>query len=353
MNLLQAVQEPCVGTCTGTVPDTGTRYRPLYPVGDPGLWDDAVFRQLIDGLSEGVYFLDRSRRVTYWNQGAERLTGYRADEVLGRRCSEGLLQHMDPEGRLLCSRRCPMAATMGDGGERNVDVFLHHKKGHRVPINVRTVPIRGSAGEVVGSVEIFSDISGQVTAAERIRELEALSLIDPLTGAGNRRYSDIQLNSRLAEKKRYGLPLGFLFLDVDRFKSVNDRHGHAVGDEVLGVVGRSLVNALRAGDFLGRWGGEEFVVLIGGPEGLHLAEAGQRLRAVVAHSDVPSVPGLEITVSVGATEARSDDTAASIVARADSLMYAAKRAGRNRVVSDSDPGTAHGESSLKTQGATA
>jgi diguanylate cyclase (GGDEF)-like protein/PAS domain S-box-containing protein len=316
------------------------------------VWGGRVFRELTDNLSEGIYFLDRSRRITYWNRGAERMTGYSSNEVLGRCCSDGLLQHMDMEGRLLCNDGCPMKATMGDGGDRAADVFLHHKTGHRVPITVRAIPIRGTSGEIVGAVEVFNDISGRVVAAERIRELETLSLIDPLTGTGNRRYTEIQLNSRLAEKKRYGLPVGFLFLDVDHFKSVNDRYGHEAGDDVLRVVGRSLANALRGGDFLGRWGGEEFVVLIGGVEGPRLAEAGQRLRAVVAHSDIPSVPGLEITVSVGATEARSGDTAASIVARADSLMYAAKRAGRNRVVSDSDPGRAHGESSLESQGAT-
>jgi diguanylate cyclase (GGDEF)-like protein/PAS domain S-box-containing protein len=345
MNVLQAVQEPCVRTCAGTVPDTGTRETPAG-------WDDGVFKTLIDSLEEGVYFLDRSRRITYWNHGAERLTGYRAGEVLGRCCAEGLLQHMDAEGRLLCNDGCPMKATMGDGGGRTAEVFLHHKKGHRVPITVRAIPIRGASGEIVGAMEVFSDISGQVVAAERIRELETLSLVDPLTGAANRRYTEIQLNSRLAEKKRYDLPVGLLFMDVDRFKSVNDRYGHEAGDDVLRVVGRSLANALRGGDFLGRWGGEEFVVLIGGVEGPRLAEAAQRLRAVVAHSDVPSVPGLEITVSVGATEARSDDTAASIVARADSLMYAAKRAGRDCVMSDGVPGPAGGESSFYGQGAT-
>ena len=125
-------------------------------------------------------------------------------------------------------------------------------------------------------------------------------------------------------------------MDVDRFKSVNDRYGHAAGDDVLRVVGKTLANAVRAGDFLGRWGGEEFIALIGGLEAHGLTEAGQRLRALVAHSTVPAVPGLEVTVSVGITEARSDDTVSSLVARADARMYEAKRQGRDRVVGDAD-----------------
>jgi diguanylate cyclase (GGDEF)-like protein/PAS domain S-box-containing protein len=296
--------------------------------------NDRFYKDLIDNLTEGVYFLDRSRRITYWNRGAERLTGYPAAEVLGRRCADGLLQHMDPGGRLLCNDGCPMEATMRDGRERAAEVFLHHKDGHRVPITVRAVPIRGVGGETVGAVEVFSDISGQVLAAERIKELETLSLVDPLTGAGNRRYAEIQLDSRLAEHRRYGLPLGLLFLDVDRFKAVNDRYGHAAGDDVLRVVGRTLAGALRGGDFLGRWGGEEFVVIVGGADAPRLPEAAQRLRALVARSSVPSVPGLEITVSIGVTEARAGDTADTLVARADALMYGAKEAGRNRVADD-------------------
>jgi diguanylate cyclase (GGDEF)-like protein/PAS domain S-box-containing protein len=296
--------------------------------------DDRFFKDLIDNLTEGVYFLDRARRITYWNRGAERLTGYLSEEVLGRRCADGLLQHMDPQGHLLCNDGCPMEGTMRDGRDRVAEVFLHHKKGHRVPITVRAVPIRGVGGEIVGAVEVFNDISGQVLAAERIRELETLSLIDPLTGAGNRRYSEIQLTSRLAEKKRYDLPVGLLFVDVDRFKEVNDRYGHAAGDDVLRIVGKTLANGLRAGDFLGRWGGEEFVVLVGGLDAHGLPEAGQRLRALVASSSVPAARGLRVTVSIGVTEARRDDTVDSLVGRADALMYEAKKQGRDRVVSD-------------------
>ena len=300
--------------------------------------DDCFYKDLIDHLTEGIYFLDRERRITYWNGGAEKLTGYPAEEVLGRCCADGLLQHMDRGGRLLCHDGCPMQAAMTDGREREAEIFLHHKAGHRVPITVRAVPILGAGGEIVGAAEIFNDISSQVRAEERIRELEALSLIDPLTGAGNRRYAEISVASRLSEKKRFGLPVGLLFVDLDRFKSVNDRFGHAAGDEVLRVVGRTLAAASRANDFLGRWGGEEFIVLIGGLEGRRLRNAENRLRTLIARSSVPSVPGLEVTVSVGVTEARSDDSVESLVARADQRMYEAKRHGRNRVFDDSDAG---------------
>lgn len=298
--------------------------------------DDGFYKGLIDNLTEGIYFLDRERRITYWNRGAERLTGYPARDVLGKRCADGLLQHMDTSGRLLCEDGCPMEAAMTDGRDREAEVFLHHRAGHRVPVTVRATPIRDAGGEIVGAAEVFNDISRQVRAEERVRELEALSLVDPLTAAGNRRYGEISLTSRLSEKKRYDLPVGLLFIDVDRFKSINDRFGHAAGDEALRVIGRTLAAALRAGDFLGRWGGEEFIVLVGNLKGRRLRAAGDRLRSLIARSSVPAIPGLEVTVSIGVTEARKDDSVESLVARADSRMYEAKRLGRNRVFDDLD-----------------
>lgn len=290
--------------------------------------DESLFEGLVDNLTEGIYFLDRSRRITYWNRGAERLTGYAADEVLGRCCADNLLQHMDPKGRLLCNDGCPMDATMRDGRERAAEVFLHHKEGHRVPITVRAIPIRGANGEIVGAVEVFNDISGQALAAERVRELEALSLIDPLTGAGNRKYSEIQLASRLAENKRHGLGFGLLLVGVDGFEGLGGRHGPSAGGDALRVVGRTIGGALRAGDFLGRWGEGEFLVLAGGLDGRRLADAGERLRMLVARSSVPSIPGLALGVSVGISEARGDDTAASFVARAEASLREAASGGR-------------------------
>jgi diguanylate cyclase (GGDEF)-like protein/PAS domain S-box-containing protein len=292
------------------------------------------FKGLIDGLTEGIYFLDRGRLITYWNPGAERLTGYSSSEVLGRSCADRLLAHMDTEGRILCTDGCPMEATMRDGRERAAELFLHHRNGHRVPITVRAIPIRGPGGEIVGAVEVFNDVSGHLRAAERIQTLESLSLIDPLTGAGNRSYLEIQIALRLAEKKRDGLSFGLISMDVGGLVAIGQRHGCATGDKAFAAVGRSLANGIRAVDFLGRWGDEQFVVVIGGLDGHRLSETGRRLGALATRSTVPDVTGLELTVSVGVTEARCDDTVATLVERGNAHVFAAKNGAAGRVVDD-------------------
>jgi PAS domain S-box-containing protein len=197
------------------------------------LVDAEFYRSVIENLHDGVYSTDLDRRITFWNNGAERLTGYSRDEVMGRPCSDNLLDHVDHHGVSLCKGLCPLAQTLADGLTREAEVYLRHRDGYRVPVSVRVSPIRDREGVVIGAVEVFSDVSTKRTLEEQVQTLQKMALIDPLTSLGNRRYLEMSLRSKLNELKRYGMPFGVLFLDVDRFKSVNDTYGHDVGDQIL------------------------------------------------------------------------------------------------------------------------
>jgi diguanylate cyclase (GGDEF)-like protein len=165
-----------------------------------------------------------------------------------------------------------------------------------------------------------------------MEELQQQALLDPLTGVGNRRYTEMDVVSRLEGMNRYGWPFGVAFVDIDHFKQVNDTYGHDTGDDVLKMISRTLLNSLRPFDFLGRWGGEEFVVSITYVSGDELSTVANRIRSLAEHS-ILSVPGsqLQVTVSIGVTPARPEDTPEALVKRADELMYRSKEAGRNRV----------------------
>jgi diguanylate cyclase (GGDEF)-like protein/PAS domain S-box-containing protein len=295
-------------------------------------FDDQMFQRILDSLHDGVYLVDRDRRITYWNRGAERLTGYAATEAVGHFCRDNLLVHIDETGQLLCLANCPLAATMDDAQPRAADVFLKHKNGERVPVSVRVAPLYGKDGEVIGGVETFSDNHTKVAIAEEVERLRALSLLDPLTQVGNRRLAEDQLAAFQQEAVRYGAPFGLLFLDVDHFKQINDRHGHDAGDALLRMLGRQLATSVRAFDRVCRWGGEEFLVLVKQVTNQPLRAVAEKLRVLVERSDIPFAGApLSCTVSIGGTAYRDHESIDTAIERADQLMYRAKRSGRNQV----------------------
>jgi diguanylate cyclase (GGDEF)-like protein/PAS domain S-box-containing protein len=293
--------------------------------------DNDFYKSLLDNLFDGVYFVDRDRKITYWNKGAERITGYPASEVIGRPCSDNLLVHVDKEGNSLCNEICPMAATMCDAKERSAQVFLRHRDGHRIPVYVRVAPVFNSQGEVEGSVEIFNDRVRQGIEHNRLAELEQMAFLDDLTRLANRRYAQITLEARLEELERYGWQFGVLFVDIDHFKGINDKYGHDLGDDVLTMVGKTLQNSVRSFDVVSRWGGEEYLVILAHVDEQELSATAQRCRVLVQQSTVSGIPSFQVTVSLGATLARPDDTVSSLVKRVDKLMYQSKEGGRNRV----------------------
>jgi diguanylate cyclase (GGDEF)-like protein/PAS domain S-box-containing protein len=293
--------------------------------------NEEFYKSLLDNLHDGVYFVDRERKITYWNKGAERITGFAADEVVGKHCSDNVLSHVDKNGRSMCSTLCPLADTICDGNARTNEIFLRHKDGHRVPVRTRVTSLVGDDGTIVGGVEIFTDATPAADALDRIAELERLAYIDPLTGLTNRRYGEITLRARIEEMQRYGWRFGVVFIDVDRFKDVNDRFGHEAGDSALVMVAKTLLNSARSFDVVSRWGGEEFLIIIANIDNAELRATAERFRALVEHSQTGGAFPMHVTISAGATLARPEDTAESVVRRADELMYESKKKGRNRV----------------------
>ncbi len=289
------------------------------------------YRILLDNLYDGVYFVDRERRISYWNKGAERITGYSAEEVLGKSCADNLLMHIDKEGHNLCVGCCPLSESISSGAPTAKEIYLLHKDGHRVPISVRVAPIRDGRGSVTGAVEVFTDNTTKAAMIERLAEIERIAYVDPLTGLANRRYTEIALASRQEEMQRYGWPYGVIFIDIDDFKRVNDRYGHDVGDEVLAMVAKTIANTSRSFDVVGRWGGEEFLAVIANVSHEELMQTANRFRLLVERSQVPGPHPVRVTISLGAAIARKGEGIDDLIKRADQYLYRSKSAGKNCV----------------------
>jgi diguanylate cyclase (GGDEF)-like protein len=178
----------------------------------------------------------------------------------------------------------------------------------------------------------------QFRHAQAFGQLRERADRDRLTALFNRQAFETQLEAEFARYDRYGRPFALLMIDIDHFKDVNDRYGHQIGDAVLATVGRILTKTLRGVDVAGRWGGEEFAVLL--PEtslemGIEIAE---RLRIAIAVASAQTTAGnIKVTTSIGVSAVpECAATGETLVGTADAALYASKRAGRNRVKAAED-----------------
>lgn len=294
------------------------------------------YKHLLDQMSDGVYFVDRERKILYWNEGAFRLAGYTAEEMIGRHCHANILCHVDLNGNKLCTNGCPLAATILDGVPRNANVFLRHKQGRRVPVSVRIQPIKASDGSITGAIEIFNDDSVQIEARRKTEAMERLAFLDHVTKLPNRRFLGMSVQTALSEYQVHKDPFGVMIIDLDSFKAINDSFGHDCGDRALQEVAKTLTGSLRPTDTVGRWGGDEFVAVVGNVNSETLKALADRCVMLVAETSIPGKDGnpLSLSISVGATLVRPGKTTEELLQRADELMYESKKNGRNRATTE-------------------
>jgi len=204
-----------------------------------------------------------------------------------------------------------------------------------------------ASGEQFGTLELVGDSFSKeqrmnaaslaahaVVALENARLhglVERQALVDGLTGLANRRAASDALHAEAARAARLQTPLSVVLADIDEFKDVNDAHGHAVGDEVLRAFAEVLRETLRESDVAGRWGGEEFLLLLPGADEEGAAQLAERVRIRLARRTIASAPDLRVTASFGVAEYAGESNTEQLVEAADGALYTAKRAGRDRV----------------------
>jgi diguanylate cyclase (GGDEF)-like protein/PAS domain S-box-containing protein len=292
--------------------------------------DPEFYKRVLVRLHDGVYFTDRERRILFWNEAATRITGYTREESVGKLCQKTLM-HSDATGQLLCASHCPLGATLADGKERDLQGFVRHKSGQRVPVRIRVNPIFSKGGEMIGAAEVFSDESAHRKVTRRAEEMERLAFRDGLTQVANRRYVEVKLQTALQEYQLHHDPFGLMLIDLDHFKQINDQYGHETGDRALVSVTQVISGALRSTDTFGRWGGDEFVAVVGHINGNSLWQLASRCCALVGMSRIQHGDEcISVTVSIGGAIFRGNEEIQDLIARADKMLYVSKEKGRAR-----------------------
>jgi diguanylate cyclase (GGDEF)-like protein/PAS domain S-box-containing protein len=284
--------------------------------------DQQRFRAIYEGMRDSmICTLGRDERVNSWNESGERLFGYDLSEIAGSPL-EKLVVH---EGE-----RQPIERARQSGWSE-LEGWTTRKDGMRFWGEGVVAMLYDEQGAISGYSVVLRDRSERKLARDKLLEL---ATTDALTGLSNRRTFYDQGDREIVRRARYKSSLSVLMIDADRFKSVNDTHGHAAGDEVLRNLASVLKSTVRATDLPARYGGEEFVVLLpetAAPEAILVAE---RIRAAVEASNVQIDDKIiRYTISIGVSEAGgATSDLKTLLAAADSALYRAKNEGRNRVV---------------------
>jgi diguanylate cyclase (GGDEF)-like protein/PAS domain S-box-containing protein len=265
---------------------------------------------------------DKDGVITSVSDAFCRVSGYSRDELIGR--NHNLLRHPDmPEATYQ-----ELWQTIQSGQSWSGEILNRRKDGSDYWVQANIGPIKDENGSIVGYTAIRHDITDK-------KQAEELSITDPLTQIFNRLKLDSVLYEEIIRGKRYGQALSLIMLDVDHFKTINDTHGHSMGDTVLIQIADLIRSSIREIDVLGRWGGEEFLVVCPETDLAGAAALAEKLRAAIEGGDFP-IEEL-ITCSFGAASYQTGETLDDLIGRTDSALYLAKEHGRNRIEISADP----------------
>ena len=297
------------------------------------LGSQELYRMVLDSLPVAVCAVDREGKVILWNDGAERVTGYLRQDVLGRLCTDAFLEHADTENNPLEGNAIPLLETMRDGKCLTVRASLRKKSGQSVGVHLRTVPLRGDDGRMQGAAELFEEMITRTPTDRRHNKLAAAGCVDQLTGILNHSMILAHLQEALSLHKVYPVPFCALCISIDGLPRIRERFGQAAVDATLHVVAQTLESALRPTDFLGRWLEQEFMAVLTECNDSDVAKVGDRLRKMAQRAHVSWWGDTwSVTISVGATQVQDMDTAGGVVSRAEEGMRKSGDSGGNQVV---------------------
>lgn len=291
--------------------------------------DIEKYFEWFDHFDEGVYFVTPERKILYFNEASEEISGFKRTEVVGSFCYDNILNHVSEDGTSLCFHGCPLQNSIQEKKLNNGEVYLHHKSGQRVKVSIKTLPVI-EEGKVVGALEIFSPVDKRNIFRQSLEYYKKKAQTDSLTGLNNRTVLEDSVPQLLKSSK--DISFGVVFADIDNFKSFNDTYGHAVGDLALEVASKTLEQTIRKSDIVIRYGGEEFMVLAYDVDAKKLKALAEELRIMIEASTISRGDlDLNFTMSIGATLLREGEMLEDTIKRADKAMYESKQNGKNKV----------------------
>lgn len=291
-----------------------------------------IFQAVLENLQTGVYLVDQERRILFWNEGAQRITGHLPQDVVGRCVRDHLMKTKGEVKDVESAPADPVNAAFRDGKSSVTEVSILHKDGYRVPIVLRTVPIRNSHGAVILAAESF-DLNFSAPGRTRRHTLIAeKGCCDALAGVPSQPYMEAHLSDSLASFDEHDIYFAILMIQVDRLDHFVVTLGAGVVPIILRVVAHAIENSLRPEDLMARWHGNRFLAVLDGCKEAEVERVGDRVRKMISNSEIEwwgdTFP---IAAALGGAGIRSGDTVELLVERAEKSLVESIAAGGNRV----------------------
>jgi len=286
-----------------------------------GFQDPALYRDILDELQIGVCVLDLERRIVFWSDGAEQITGYGRVDVLGRPCTDNILQHCTQSSCEMCAEKCPLALALHDAKPVEAMGFVHHKSGYRRQVHTWTIPLRDKSGSIIGIIQTFEGDRTEHDADRGDRRMRERGWIDEVTGLPNQPMMQSHLREALATFKELHIPFGVVWMEAPDLARFRARYGQGATRSILQVLAKTLKNTVWATDFVGTWvEGQFLVVLIGCSEEATLS-IGERILRMLASATIQWWgEQLSVTVSIGYAAAMEGDNVESLLQRAQRAL---------------------------------
>jgi diguanylate cyclase (GGDEF)-like protein/PAS domain S-box-containing protein len=291
-----------------------------------------IFRNVLESLQTGVYFVDRDQKILFWNDGAEKITGYLRHEVVGAFCRENLIAAADGAKNILSDAADAITSVLRDGKPTIARVSLRHKEGHRIFVRLRGVPIRNGHGTIIGAAESFEESLSASDWNRRQNKLLDYGCLDPVTGVLTQGVILTHLRENLATFIEHLMPFSILRVEVDHMDRLRASYGLAVVSPVLRIAAQTIENSLRPTDFLGRLGDNQFLAILTECGLSDIRRTADRVRKMVNSSEVEWWGDRwTVTASLGGTTVGTGDSLESILERTERALGDSLAAGGNCV----------------------
>lgn len=280
-----------------------------------------IYQTVLDGLETGVYIVDRSRRIRFWNAGAEQVTGYLRQDVVGRFLRDHFLMAGDGAIDLESDTSDPINLAFRDGKTSVMNVSILHKDGYRVPIVLRTNPIRNDHGAIIGAAESFEKNRSASDWTRRQTAFAEFGCLDATTGVAAKSFVETQLREQLITFSEHHIPFGILLIEIDGLDKYRANRGPGVVAAILRVIAQSVENCVRPSDLVGCWHEHQFMALLLECKESEVALVAERVRRMIGRSEIEWWGDkFSVTSPVGGAGCRVGDEVETLMARAEASL---------------------------------